>query len=149
MNLKETIRARVTECSKQALPFERDLLRVVLGEVQRKEIKNELDDNGVIKVLKKMREGNIGTIEAYLVADDPRVDVLKKEIEILDKYIPRSLSVEEILKELEPVADKIREAKADGPAMGVSMKLLKAAGLVVEGMDVSKAVGKIRGSDVL
>jgi hypothetical protein len=64
---------------------------------------------------------------------------------VLAALLPQTLSVEHITEALSPVADAIRAAKADGAAMGVAMKHLKASGAAVEAGDVQRAVKGLRG----
>jgi len=63
----------------------------------------------------------------------------------LQKFLPQSLSVDQIKEFLSPVAAQIKEAPNQGPAMGVAMKTLKQAGAEAESSDVAKAVASLRG----
>ena len=67
-----------------------------------------------------------------------------EEIAVLESFLPKTLSVDEIVAALAAVADPIKAAGNDGQATGVAMKHLKSTSALVNGKDVSEAVKKIR-----
>jgi uncharacterized protein YqeY len=69
---------------------------------------------------------------------------LRRENEILDGFLPRLLTKEEIKNHLNSVATEIMSAKSDGQATGVAVGVFKKAGLAVDGSDVSEIVKKMR-----
>lgn len=79
--------------------------------------------------------------ETLLVATSEETKAkLLEENQVLNGLLPETWDVAKILAALEPVAAQIKEAKGDGPATGVAMKLLKSLGAPVEGKDVGEAV---------
>ena len=72
--------------------------------------------------------------------------MLRQEITVLESLLPKTLTEDEIVAALDPVAEAIKGAKADGPATGIAMKHLKSSGAAVDGKTVSGAVRRIRGS---
>jgi uncharacterized protein YqeY len=70
---------------------------------------------------------------------------LEAEIGILRRYLPQSLSVEQIVAALAPVREAIVAAAGAGQATGVAMKHLKASSLEASGKDVGQAVAQLRG----
>jgi uncharacterized protein len=79
-----------------------------------------------------------------LAGVDTRADTLRREIGVLAALLPQAMSVEQIAQALLPLAEAIRAAKAEGQAMGVAMKHLKASGAAVEAADVQRAVQRLR-----
>jgi uncharacterized protein YqeY len=76
--------------------------------------------------------------------DPEKRAVLAQEMQILATYLPKSLSVDEIVSALAPVAAQIKAAGNDGQATGIAMKQLKSEGLVVNGKDVTLAIKELR-----
>lgn len=122
----------------------KDVLRTALGEIQTAESRagEALPDAEAQKIVKKLVKANDETMK---VSPDAETKAkLTRENEILGGLLPKALTVDEIVAALADVTDAIRAAKADGPAMGVAMKTLKATGAAVEAPDVNAAVRKIR-----
>jgi uncharacterized protein YqeY len=123
----------------------RDVLRVVLGDLQLQETRKGagLSEDEVHAGVKKVIKGNREMIAA--VEDAAVVERMQQEIAILEALLPRTLGVDEIVAALQPVRDDVVAAGNDGQATGVAMKHLKPRGLAVEGKDVASAVKQIRG----
>lgn len=143
MSLKEKIKTNMIASSKQGRELERTLLRTVLGEIQRKEAKADLNDEQIIAVIKKMHSNNLETIDK-LDGASAMAERLAEENIILESYLPKTLSVEEIAEALRGIEDKILGAPNDGPAIGMSVGFLKKQGLAADGKDIAQAVKKIR-----
>ena len=140
-----TIKDRIQECMRKANSFERDILKTVLGEVETiKSRTGKMDDNGVIKVFKKFKQGVEDTIQ-LLEKEGAEGDLshLRVEVEIYDKYIPASMSLFEIMEYLKG-KDLITNAASDGQATGMAMGMFKRAGLSVDGKTVGQAVAAMR-----
>ena len=142
------VKDRIKECMIKANSFERDVLKTVLGEIQTiKSRTGKMDDDGVIKVFKKFKQGVEETIE-LLEKEGCGQDNshLKVEIEVYDRFIPAVMSVDSIVKILYHFTDKIKNAKSDGQATGMAMGFLKNDKVVipVDGKDVATAVKQIR-----
>jgi uncharacterized protein YqeY len=142
--LVETIRARVKDAMKARRDVEKTVLRVALGEVQSEEVRrgSSLDDGEVAKILRKLVKSNRETIA--VTEDAARKAELEEEVVVLESLLPKRLTEDEVVDALGPVADDIRGAKADGPAMGIAMKHLKSTGAAVDGKVVNAAVRKLR-----
>jgi uncharacterized protein len=69
---------------------------------------------------------------------------LVEENVALERFLPRTLSVAEIVSALASVAEQIKAAPNQGPAMGVAMKVLKASGAEVNSADVTQAIAQLR-----
>lgn len=100
----------------------------------------ELDDAEISNVIRKEVKKRQDSIEQYEKADRQELaDVEKAEIEILQKYLPKALSEEEIAKAVE---EAIAEVGATSKKeMGQVMKLLQEkTGGRADGKTLSQAV---------
>jgi uncharacterized protein YqeY len=142
--LVETIRRRMLEATKAGRGLERNVLRLALGEVQTAEARSgrALGDPEVAAILRKLVKSNEESRAASGREDQKAT--LTAEIGILESLLPRTLGVDQIVALLEPVAAAIAAAPGEGPATGVAMKHLKAAGHAVEGQDVAAVVKRLR-----
>ncbi|MEO0514027.1 MAG: GatB/YqeY domain-containing protein [Planctomycetota bacterium] len=143
--LIDDIKKRIIVAMKAKNTQERDILKVVLGDLQIQETRKgeALTDAEAQQIIRKVIKGNNEMITAV---DDPDVvERMNQEIAILDTLLPRSLSVEDIVAALGPVVDAVAAAGNDGQATGVAMKHLKSQGAEVQGKDVSAAVRQLRG----
>lgn len=142
--LIDDIKKQITASMKSGDAVARDILRLALGEIQTAEARKNApaSDEEATAAVRKLIKSNEETLG--LSGDGERADTLKKEIAVLTALLPKQLSVEEIIAALAADADAIKGAKADGQAMGVAMKSLKAKGLSVSGGDVTAAVARLR-----
>lgn len=142
--LKDQMRAQIRDAMKGGRTLERTILKVALGEIETAESRTgtDLPEADAIKIVRKLVKSN----EEFVAATDDEATKTKllAEIEVLDALLPQSLDVAAITAALADVVDDIKAAKADGPAMGVAMRTLKASGAVVESKDVNAAVRAIR-----
>jgi uncharacterized protein YqeY len=139
------MRARLPETMKQpSLHLERDVLRLVLGEVQLLEGSNKrVGDPEVEQLVRKTIEGNKETL-GFLPEGDGRRSKLEAEQVILQSYLPKTLSSAEILEQLTPLTEQLKGAKSDGAATGMAMGHFKKAGLAVTGQEVGEIVKRLR-----
>ena len=143
--LLDDIKARMFKAMKAGNSVEKEILRVAVGEITTEAARDGRtgSDEEAQAILKKIIKSNE---ESLAVADDQeKKAVLEQEISVLAAFLPKSLSVDEILSALAGASDAVREAKSEGQATGVAMKHLKAAGAVVNGKDVAQAVARLRG----
>ncbi|MEM6853341.1 MAG: GatB/YqeY domain-containing protein [Planctomycetota bacterium] len=143
--LIDDIKKRIIVAMKAKNTQERDILKVVLGDLQIQETRkgDDLTDAEAQQIIRKVIKGNGEMITA--VEDAAVVERMNQEIAILESLLPQSLSVEEIVAALGPVADAVKAAGNDGQATGVAIKHLKSTGAEVQGKDVSAAVRQMRG----
>ncbi len=142
--LKDDLKAAMLAAMKEGRATEKGVLRVALGEVQTVESRSGSDaaDAEVETILRKLIKSIGESLEAATDADQRAQ--LAEEIAVLERFLPKTLSPDEIVAALEPVADAVRAAGNDGQATGVAMKHLKGSGASVEGKDVSAAVRRMR-----
>lgn len=75
------------------------VLRLISSAIKQREVDEriELDDTQVITVLEKMLKQRRDSIEQFTAADRLELaDIEKKEVEIIQSYMPKQLSDEEI-----------------------------------------------------
>ena len=142
--LKDDLRAAIKAAMIEKDAVARTVLKVALGEIGTIEARTgkDLPDDEAFKIVRKLVKSNEETIEATQ-SEDTRKKLLR-ENEVLVVLLPQALGPDAIAAVLADVADAIKGAKADGPAMGIAMKTLKAAGAVVESKDVAAAVKQLR-----
>jgi uncharacterized protein len=143
--LVDDIKKRAAAAVKQGDTITRDVLRLALGEIQTAEARrNEaVGEEEAAAALRKLIKSNEETLAA-LPAGDERIDVLKREIEVLASLVPAQMSIAQIVEALGPQLDAIKAAGNDGQATGIAMKHLKTAGADVKGTDVGIAVKQLR-----
>ncbi len=142
--LLDEIKTQMFKAMKEGRIVEKEILRVAVGEITTQAARagakgDDEEAQAIVRKLVKSNEESLGLCE-----DEARRTALQLEIATLSALLPKTLSVDEIVKLLEPVKDAVRAAGNDGQATGVAMKTLKAAGATVSGKDVSAAVRQMR-----
>jgi uncharacterized protein YqeY len=143
--LLDEIKTRMFKAMKEGRIVEKEILRVAVGEITTQAARasstgGDEEAQAIVRKLIKSNEESLRVCE-----DTARREALELENKTLSELLPQTLSVEDIVAQLEPVKDAIRAAGNDGQATGVAMKALKASGALVTGKDVSAAVRQIRG----
>jgi len=130
MSLIDQVREDMFKASKDGRSFESDILKMVIASVKDEEIKNgkDLKDVGVEKVLRTETKKIKDSISQYEKME--RKDLVseeKKQLDILEKYLPELMSEEDIRKVVEAKASEleISSTKEMGKLMGIVMKELK------------------------
>ena len=146
MNI-DTINNDLKDAMKSGDKFKLTVLRMLKSALQKEKIakNHELDETEIITVIKKevkVRKDSMSEYEKYNRQD--LVEDLKKEIEILSKYLPEELSEEQIDKKIDEAFNKINPTGMKD--MGLIMKELQAISTVCDMSLVSKKVkDKING----
>ena len=122
MTLLEQLSKDMVEAMKNKDSFTLGVIRMAKGAIQLEGInkKKELTDEDVVSVISKqikMRNDSISEFEKANRMD--LVEQNKKEIEILKKYMPEQLSLEEVTKIIEEAFAKLNPTIKD---MGLIMK---------------------------
>ena len=87
------------------------VIRMVKGAMQLEEInlKRELNDDEVISVIQKQIKSRKESIEEFKKANrDDLIEKTEKEIDILNKYMPEQLTIEEINKIIDEAFELIK-----------------------------------------
>lgn len=141
--LQDQIKDRVKQAMRSGNTFERDLLKVALGELQTEAARSgTISEDKAQALIRKMIKSNDETLSAG--PSPETAEKLKKENIILAELLPKTLSEAEVMTALGPVSEQIKAAGNDGQATGVAMKHLKMTGANVDGGTVSAAVKKMR-----
>jgi len=142
--LIDQIKARMFQAIKSGAHVEKEILRVAMGEITTEAARpgRQGSDEETMAILRKLLKSNEETLASTTDAD--KRAVLTQEMEILATYLPKSLSVAEIVSALTAVSPQIIAAANDGQATGIAMKQLKSASLVVNGKDVTLAIKELR-----
>jgi len=147
MTLVDTIKQRITVAMKAHDELTRDILRLVLGEVQTAEAREgSVNEEKVQKIIRKLIASNEETLA--LTKDPQAAEKLRKENVILDSLLPKMWTIDDIVKFFNNDAAAMAAVKSagnDGQATGAAMKSLKAAAAPINGKDVTEAVKIIRG----
>lgn len=138
------LKARIIVAMKAGNTQERNILKVVLGDLQSNETRKgtPLTVEECELTVRKIIKGVSETIT--LTADPAAKAALEAEKTIMETLLPKTATEAEITAALAPVTEAIRAAGNDGQATGVAMKQLKVAGLVVAGPMVAAVVKSLR-----
>lgn len=137
--LLDELKKRMMAAMKAGNVTEKEILRTALGEITGS---FKSSDEEVTAILKKLVKSNRETLN--LTTDETAKKTLQEEIAILQTFLPKTLDVDAITSALEPVKSAIKDAKAEGQAMGIASKHLKSIGAAVESENVKAAVSAIR-----
>jgi hypothetical protein len=123
MELKE-VKQKMMAAMKAGKVVEKEALRTAIGDITTLAARENRDATAadVEAVVRKMVKSVKETLK---LAPEDRKAELTEELAVLEALLPQTLSVEEIVKALAPVAEAVRAAKNDGQATGVAMKHLK------------------------
>ena len=135
MTLKERLASDFKDALKNKDEVGKNTISLARAAIKQYEVdkREELDDEGVIQILSKQ------------VKMTDLLDSYKAEIEVLSKYLPEQLSVDEIKKIVEETAADmgITEGKQNmGKMMGAVMPKVKG---VADGKDVRKVIEEFLG----
>ena len=108
----------------------KDILRVVLGELDTIHAKRDVTHDDCLKVIRKCIEANN---EVMKIRPSEK---LLAENEILSAYLPNELSVNEIFNHIKD----IELGNNMGKAIGIAVKYIREKGLYANGKDVRAAV---------
>lgn len=143
--LIDDVKQQVIQAMRDRDTERRDLLKVVLGEMQTAaaRLSEDLPDAEAQRIIRKMVKSNQEMAE---LSDRPGVaEKMKAEIQVLETLLPKTLNIDQIIEALAPVFDAVKSAGNDGQATGVAMKHLKSTGAAVDGKDVGQAIKRVRG----
>ena len=123
MTLSEKINNDMITYMKNKDSFSLGVLRMVKGAIQLEKInlKRELNDDEVISVISKQIKMRNDSINEFAKANrNDLVEQYQKEIELLNKYLPEQLTLEEVNKIIDEAFTKINPTSSKD--MGLIMK---------------------------
>ena len=123
MNLNDRIMNDLKEAMKNKDSFKLSVIRMVKGAIQLEKInkKRDLNDEEVIDVISKqikLRKDSINEFEK--AGRNDLADTTKKEVEVLNEYMPEQLSSEEVNKIIDEAFAKVNPTSQKD--MGLIMK---------------------------
>ena len=144
--LIEKIKEEIKSSTLSKDEIKKNILKVALGEINTLQSRSPSStDDQFIKLLEKLVNSNKETIS---FAQDVSVkSKLEQEITILSSFIPKKISVDDLLFILEKnsvLVENIKSAKSDGQAMGQVIKYLKNININFNNSDVTEAIKKIK-----
>ena len=145
MQIQEKLQEDLRQAMRDKDALRRSVLRYLRSEIHNEEIasqKEELDDEGILRVLSRQAQQRRDSIEAYESGNrQDLVDKEKGELAIILQYLPQQLSRDEIGK---LVNKAIEEVGATGPAdMGKVMgKIMPQVRGRAEGREVNAIVSE-------
>ncbi|MFF5568159.1 GatB/YqeY domain-containing protein [Streptomyces sp. NPDC012623] len=129
-SLKSTLKDDLTEAIRARDELRSATLRLTLTAITKEEVSGtsarELSDDEVLKVIAKEAKKRREAAEAFAAGDRPeQAEREKAEGVILDAYLPKQLSDDELGQIVAQAVDEARAAGAEGPrAIGAVMKIV-------------------------
>ena len=138
------LKSDLKDAMKSGDSVKKDILRVIIAEVNHLEMTPQyaaksLPDEQIYKIINKLVQSNNETLPN---SNPERTAILSRENEILNSYLPKQLSVQEIKEILVNFVD-LKLAKSEGQAIGLAVKYFKEQGHFVDGKDVKTVVSEI------
>jgi uncharacterized protein len=121
-------------------------LRYILAQIKNKEIekKTQLTDEEAIQIIRKIAKELKESIEAFTKgARQDLVSEYQKQLDIVQPYLPKEMSVEDLKKEIQTIIDSNKEIIEKNPkiAIGLCMKALRAKADSSQIMTILKTLG--------
>lgn len=128
--MRDTILKDLMEAMKKQDKEKLSVLRMVKGSMQLEEIKvgHQLDDADMGALIAKEIKSRVESIEEFKKgARQDLIDKTQKEIDILNEYMPKQLSEEEVMAEINKAFDTLKPTsiKDMGKVMGALTPALK------------------------
>lgn len=145
MKLLEKIQQSLREALKNKDAVRLDTLRLVVGETQRSHDSAIVDDNYVVKVIRKIMEGNDEVLRVATEKKVPIPSTIKAQNVILSEFLPKQLSLDELKAYF--VGEIMLQIMAAGSlpqAIGLAHKHLKSQNLSYDGKMVNIIVEELR-----
>lgn len=101
-------------------------------------------DEQIDEAAKKISDGNQELLAVVRAKNPDALERMTNEDAFLMTLLPTTLTVEQIKTALIEVLDAIKEAKNEGAATGVAVKMIKSKNLKALGENVKKAVQELR-----
>ncbi len=144
MNLVELLNNDLNTALKNKDELTLSTLRLLMSAIKNKqiELKRKLSDEETLKIIANQAKQRRDSIEAYSKANRPDLKNREQaELDILNKYLPKQLSEQEIEIVVKEVIKELNATKADfGKVMGLAVKKL---GGGASGQAISETVKKL------
>lgn len=145
--LKEELMKDLKDAMKEKNTIKKDTVQMVRAAILQieKDKGIEVDDNKIIEIIAKEVKGKKDAlVEFEKGGRDDLIEQTNKEIEVLEKYLPKQLSKDEIKEKVEEVIKKIgaTSMKDMGPVMKEAKALIGAA---ADGRAINEVVKELLG----
>jgi uncharacterized protein YqeY len=122
----------------------KNLLKVVLGDIQQKTAFKEVSDQECHSMVKKMVKANMDNIDLLSKSNptDSRIEEFRKENVLLDSLLPRYWSEQDIRNWIQDEGIEVNAFPNEGAVMAQCMSMLK--GEAVEGGTVKRIIHEMR-----
>ena len=144
MGLKEQLMQDYKDAMKNADTVRKNTVNMVRAAIKQHEVDQRVtieDDADIVKIIKKQVKMRADALEDFVKAGrDDMLEGYKKEIEILQSYLPEEMGEEEIRAKVAEIAEKLgieKNMKSMGTLMKSAMAELKDK---ADGSAVNKAV---------
>ncbi|MCI9063490.1 MAG: GatB/YqeY domain-containing protein [Clostridia bacterium] len=120
------------------------MIRAAILKIE-KDTGNELDDNKIIEVIAKEQKGKKDALVDFEKAQrEDLIEQTKEEMKILEEYLPKQLSKEELKEKISKVIEDVGATSMKD--MGIVMKEAKARiGAAADGRAINEVVKEILG----
>lgn len=144
MSLLDVVRERIKKSAFGST--EKDILKVLLGELQNEGSKSALSHEKELNIVRKFVKGNEETL-SHMKGQEDNINYKKMQEEniVLSSLLPPSMNEEDIKDLLTSSIIDVKSFKSEGQAVGEVMKLIKAKNLVADGSLVKSVVLELRG----
>lgn len=130
MTLLEKINLEIKEAIRSQNQIRLDTLRMLKSKILAVDARGNLPDSEVLKLFKTYL-GNLQETRGHAINRPDILEKLEKEIEIVQEFLPKSLSPEETKKiVMQAIAQSGAKTKKD---LGLVMKTIKALNSAVDG----------------
>lgn len=133
MNLKEKLTVDLKTAMKEKNKVKKDVITMIRSDIKQWEVdkRQDVSDEEVIQIISKQVKQRKDSIEDFEKSGrEDLVEQNRKEIEILQTYLPKQLTEEEIRGIVKEAIEKVQpESKSDmGKIMGMVMPQVKGRG---------------------
>lgn len=145
--LKEELMQDLKDAMKEKNTIKKDTVQMVRAAILQieKDKGIDVDDNKIIEIIAKEVKGKKDALAEFEKGGrDDLIEQTNKEIEVLEKYLPKQLSKDEIKEKVEEVINKLgaTSMKDMGPVMKEAKALIGAA---ADGRAINEVVKELLG----
>jgi len=138
MGLKDQISEDIKTAMKARDPKLTGVLRMMLSEIKylqaQTNLHTEIDDQSVIKVLSTYQKRLVKSLDEY--PDGDKKEEIKSEIVIVERYLPKKASVEDIGRAI----DEVLASTTDRNFGGIMKQVMAKLGAAADGKTVGELI---------
>lgn len=144
MTLSCRIKEQIVKAMKSGDILSRDILKYTVSEIHAAQSRSKkgISEEEEQRIIRKIIITNDANME-YANSQE-KLDILKKENEILMAFLPVVMNKKEIIEFLKPYYLDIKNCRSDGQAIGIAIKAIKCDEKTADGNTVTEVVKEIR-----